>query len=108
MEGQPTGGWGAGADPSSMLMFLLYAVSNKRKTVVRRSYPLTIFLISSSSLGQVPRSDPTSRDGDLRAPPAMFGRPPFFIAGNYWVRMREKMVCWEPAGGLPTWECRDV
>ena len=64
MEGQPSGGWGAGADPSSMLRFLHYAVSNKRKTVVRRSYPLTMFLISSSSLGQVPRSDPTSRDGD--------------------------------------------
>ena len=47
-----------------MLSFLHCVVVNKRKTIVRRSYPLTIFLVSSSSLGQVPRSDPTSRDGD--------------------------------------------
>ena len=33
-------------------MFLHYEVSNKRKSVVRRSYPLTIFLVSSSGLGR--------------------------------------------------------
>src|ERR1700738_3880628 len=60
MEGQPSGGWGAGPDPPSVLMFLHYEVSNKRKSVVSRSYALTIFLVGSSSVGQVPRSDPTS------------------------------------------------
>jgi len=39
-------------------MFLHYEVSNKRKSVVRRSYPLTIFLVGSSSVGQVPGNDP--------------------------------------------------
>ena len=52
------GGWGAGPDPPSVLMFLHYEVSNKRKSVVRRSYPLTIFLVGSSSVGQVPGNDP--------------------------------------------------
>jgi hypothetical protein len=33
-------------------------VPNKRKSVVRRSYPLTIFLVGSSSVGQVPGNDP--------------------------------------------------
>ena len=33
-------------------MFLHYEVSNKRKSVVRRSYPLTIFLVSSFGLGR--------------------------------------------------------
>ena len=41
--GSAIGGWGAGPDPPSVLMFLHYEVSNKRKSVVRRSYPLTIF-----------------------------------------------------------------
>ena len=50
-------GWGAGPDPPSVLMFLHYEVSNKRKSVVRRSYPLTIFLVGSSSVGQVPGND---------------------------------------------------
>jgi len=38
-------------------MFLHYEVSNKRKSVVRRSYPLTIFLVGSSSVAQVPEND---------------------------------------------------
>jgi hypothetical protein len=56
--GSAIGGWGAGPDPPSVLMFLHCEVSNKRKSVVRRSYPLTIFLVSSSGVGQVPRNDP--------------------------------------------------
>ena len=56
MEGQPSGGWGAGPDPPSVLMFLHCEVPNKRKSVVRRSYPLTIFLVGSSSVGQVPEN----------------------------------------------------
>jgi hypothetical protein len=57
-EGQASGAGGAGPDPPSVLMFLHYEVSNKRKSVVRRSYPLTIFLVGSSSVGQVPGNDP--------------------------------------------------
>ena len=52
MEGQPSGAWGVGPDPPSVLMFLHCEVPNKRKSVVRRSYPLTIFLVSSSGLGR--------------------------------------------------------
>ena len=33
MEGQPSGGWGAGPDPPSVLMFLHCEVPNKRKSV---------------------------------------------------------------------------
>ena len=32
MEGQPSGGWGAGADPPSVLMFLHYEVSGALPT----------------------------------------------------------------------------
>ena len=69
MEGQPSGGWGAGPDPPSVLMFLHYEVSNKRKSVVRRSYPLTIFLVSSSGVGQVPGNDQAERSGGVNELP---------------------------------------
>jgi hypothetical protein len=73
----------AGPDPPSVLMFLRYTVSNKRKSVVRRSYSLTIFLVSSSGLGQVPRSDPTSRDDDTARSPAMFASTALFLSLLY-------------------------
>ena len=63
------GGWGAGPDPPSVLMFLHYEVLNKRKSVVRRSYPLTIFLVGSSSVGQVPEMTQAERSGGVNEVP---------------------------------------
>ena len=44
---------GLGGRASSISAYVLHCeVPNKRKSVVRRSYPLTIFLVSSSGLGR--------------------------------------------------------
>ena len=101
MEVRPIGGWGAGPDPPSMLMFLHYEVSNKRSAIVRRSYPLTIFLVCSSNLGQVPRSDPTSRDALLRAPPAVFASAALLSPGITGCACTEKWYTWNRLAGFP-------
>ena len=56
--GSAIGAGGQGQTLHQCLCFWHYEVSNKRKSVVRRSYPLTIFLVGSSSVGQVPGNDP--------------------------------------------------
>jgi len=50
--GSAIGGLGGRARPSISAYVLHCEVPNKRKSVVRRSYPLTIFLVSSSGLGR--------------------------------------------------------
>ena len=93
MEVKPIGGLGGpGQDPPSMLMFLHYAVSNNAAPLCAVPIHSTIFLVCSSSLGQVPRSDPTHEMAILgrSACGVCVGRP--VIAGNYWMRMHGKMV----------------
>ena len=104
----PIGGWGAGQDPPSMLMFLHYVVSNNAAPLCAVPIHSPFFWSAVPTWARFREVTQRHEMTILGAPAAVFASAALLSPGITGFACTEKWYTSKRLAGLPTWECRDV